>query len=947
MKHINFISTLDKQFLLSVLWAIYLLMYSTYTDSNEKKTAKTSLPLILQSINKNNSQWINQPRTDYFFRQEDRLLAKGELGAVEIIVSRKFKKIKDQFEQCGDRALCFEQTSKKCTSLLARVGAYYLRAGFYDFAEIYADAAYNVLSKRILGKQGNLPEHVCLHPKVPPSKFVFSVLGLSSATSLVNTLFELGKEDDIKAIEATLNLKMMSSFNANAFVQKREFKKAKENLMKNGNSGFIGAIISGGQANDRTGNPEKKSKFVQQIEHKVGQELIARLDYVMGNYSEVIKYGSNERHLLTRALLKTRSDDAKLEQLINQTPKFDDRPEYKLLLQLEYNVLKIEFKMVTEKYKDAAEQLSVVIDEYTHHYKMIRNNAGALHLAEHPLFRSREVPLIHNIMRIGINLLDKGIAGNLTEKLFYLTQMRTAYSTTAAIDSLKQRLNAESREFVDLLRLSQDQQRKVRKLMVTHRYHSLYKQTMLAKKSFDELNAAQAELDRLSKILQNNKNEIVKIKGGTLVAVTDIQEKLAVDEALIVYVLLDKLAIHPNLNIFDIPKAVSYAWVITQNKKHLVLLNLTPSEIEAAKIPILSNMRVNAGMKTKARDAAHDLFKGLFEPLEKYLQGKDNISVITDGALDGLPLQMFLREKLEGRTPDYQTASFLVRDYAFSYLPSVSSFYALKSIDYSKINLTTYLGIGNPLLGKKGVKSKRGYSSSIIYQPDGTVDISAINELSQLGASAVEMENMSKLFSTQDFTELALENATESHVNDLNNHNGMGRYKLLLFSTHGLLAGEAGLHEPALVLTPPKIVTNASNNGVLTSSEVANLNLNADLVILSACNTGSGNEMDFSAEYFNKPTKKFYWPGAKPLEGLASAFFYAGAKSLLVTHWTIPDIESGSFTVDVVKRLKISKTGITLAKAVQQAQLMLLNKNTSPKKWAGFVVVGNGMLSTQ
>ncbi len=267
------------------------------------------------------------------------------------------------------------------------------------------------------------------------------------------------------------------------------------------------------------------------------------------------------------------------------------------------------------------------------------------------------------------------------------------------------------------------------------------------------------------------------------------------------------------------------------------------------------------------------------------------------------------------------------------------------------MSLNTYLGIGNPQLGKAGGVNKRGYSSKVVYQPDGEIDISAIKNLPQLSASATEMENMSKLFLPEDFKHLTLESATEGNLKDLESREGLEKYKLMLFSTHGLLAGEVGLHEPALVLTPPESFSSHDNDGVLTSSEVSNLKLNADLVILSACNTGSANEINLSVEErANFPVKKFYTPGSKPLEGLASSFFYAGAKSLLVTHWSIPDVESGRFTVDVVKRLKTSKSRITLAKAVQQAQLMMLDngsdrKKTDPKKWAGFVVIGNGMMS--
>ena len=93
-------------------------------------------------------------------------------------------------------------------------------------------------------------------------------------------------------------------------------------------------------------------------------------------------------------------------------------------------------------------------------------------------------------------------------------------------------------------------------------------------------------------------------------------------------------------------------------------------------------------------------------------------------------------------------------------------------------------------------------------------------------------------------------------------------YRVVYFATHGLVAGEIkGLAEPSVALTLPKQPSDL-DDGLLTASELAQLRLNADWVVLSACNTISGDK-----------------PGAEALSGLARAFFYAGARTLLVSHW--------------------------------------------------------------
>lgn len=209
--------------------------------------------------------------------------------------------------------------------------------------------------------------------------------------------------------------------------------------MNNGNSGFIQALASGGQSNPQRGSTGRMPTTVRNIERGINQELIARLNYVLGNYAEVVQYGSNKRYLLARALLKTRSNDAKLQQLVDQAPDLGNTPETKLLAQLEHQMLKVELSIAYGNIEQATSQLSVVIEGYIRVYKVIRTNSSVLQLAEHPLFRSREIPLVHNIMRIGQKLLNQRNTVELAEKMFALAQTRTAYSTTTAIENFAQR----------------------------------------------------------------------------------------------------------------------------------------------------------------------------------------------------------------------------------------------------------------------------------------------------------------------------------------------------------------------------------------------------------------------------------------------------------------------------------------------------------------------------
>jgi CHAT domain-containing protein len=156
-------------------------------------------------------------------------------------------------------------------------------------------------------------------------------------------------------------------------------------------------------------------------------------------------------------------------------------------------------------------------------------------------------------------------------------------------------------------------------------------------------------------------------------------------------------------------------------------------------------------------------------------------------------------------------------------------------------------------------------------------------------------------------------------------------YRIVYFATHGLVAGEVEKFakvkaEPALALTIPEQPTEL-DDGLLTASEVAQLKLNADWVVLSACNTAAeGN------------------PGAEALSGLARAFFYAGARSLVVSHWEV-DSEASVQLMTGTFQASARDAKLSHAEALRNSMLSMIDNATSdddahPRIWAPFVVVG-------
>ena len=149
-------------------------------------------------------------------------------------------------------------------------------------------------------------------------------------------------------------------------------------------------------------------------------------------------------------------------------------------------------------------------------------------------------------------------------------------------------------------------------------------------------------------------------------------------------------------------------------------------------------------------------------------------------------------------------------------------------------------------------------------------------------------------------------------------------YKIIHFATHGEISGALeGINEPFLVLSPPSSTSN--EDGLLTMSEIMSLDTNADLVVLSACNTASGDEI-----------------GSEGFSGLAKSFFMSGSKSILVSNWYVETYSAKEIVINLFKNIK-NNNNLTVSKALNLAMLdMAKNQKdrSHPLFWAPFVVVG-------
>jgi CHAT domain-containing protein len=130
-------------------------------------------------------------------------------------------------------------------------------------------------------------------------------------------------------------------------------------------------------------------------------------------------------------------------------------------------------------------------------------------------------------------------------------------------------------------------------------------------------------------------------------------------------------------------------------------------------------------------------------------------------------------------------------------------------------------------------------------------------------------------------------------------------------------------------MTPPDVPKDDNDDGLLTASEVARLRLDADWVILSACNTAAGDTI-----------------GSEALSGMARAFFYAGARSLLVSHWPVYSDAAAQLLDRTFAKLR-TEPATTHTEALRLAMIALMDDahqddNPHPSIWAPFALVGEG-----
>ncbi len=402
-------------------------------------------------------------------------------------------------------------------------------------------------------------------------------------------------------------------------------------------------------------------------------------------------------------------------------------------------------------------------------------------------------------------------------------------------------------------------------------------------------------------------------------ALASAQSLLAGDEALLSY-LVDENA--------------SYLIVVRRDRYSLVSLDIGRSEL----VSVIKRLREQLDYPTgddvgrtvfRAFPVAqaNQLYRRILLAAEPMLQGASHLIVVPDDALNGLPFAALVTEPFAGaiREPEeHAKVAWLGRRYALTMLPAEGMLRTFRQVTRRPAASRPFAGFGDPLLGGEERGVRGGGGGSRTYTRDSLANVNQVWSFAPLPETRYALYAMADILNAEQADIHLQSEASEASVKRYD----LSDYRVIAFATHGFMADDfKGLPESALVFSPPQRASE-TDDGLLTASEVAQLKLNAELVILSATSTAASDGT----------------PDAEGVSTLARAFFYAGDRALLATHWAVP---SDATLKLVTRTLRERARGAGNAEALRRAMLPLMNGEdrlsfAHPSYWAPFMVVGEG-----
>ncbi|MEW6740101.1 MAG: CHAT domain-containing tetratricopeptide repeat protein [Nitrospirota bacterium] len=344
----------------------------------------------------------------------------------------------------------------------------------------------------------------------------------------------------------------------------------------------------------------------------------------------------------------------------------------------------------------------------------------------------------------------------------------------------------------------------------------------------------------------------------------------------------------------------------------------TRAELEAMVKKFRSPFQEGNDPKGFNLSLAEELTDLLLKPALSVIQKGEHLVIIPDESLSLLPFEAMLMSGHDDKSGKGSKPVYAIDEYRISYYQAASVLSLMRGLNITRFKDPAFFGIGDPVFDTKDTRtaSLRGVKI-VAKQTQDITDSKATKEagyqFQRLPNTEKEVKEVGRLFgSSMIFTG---SNSSEEKVKA----EDLSTRRYLLFSTHGILGNEIPyIKQPALVLN---LIGNDKEDGFLTAGEIFGMNLNADLVGLSACKTGLGIQS-----------------AGEGVVGLSRAFMYAGTDSVLVSLWSVADDSTYKMMVKFFEGLKAGKDKITALKAAKD--YLRANGYDNPFYWAPFILHG-------
>jgi CHAT domain-containing protein len=522
---------------------------------------------------------------------------------------------------------------------------------------------------------------------------------------------------------------------------------------------------------------------------------------------------------------------------------------------------------------------------------------------------SSEIPLLPaDWLAQYMDLLNAGGGG--PAEAFAAAQLVRGGVTDEAIRAMAARAAADEPAIASVARALQDAQARAVSLrgQIANemRLKPIEHKPQDEKADQDALAEAEADAAAAEQRLQAQFPQYARLVKPSRVSAEEINQLLHPDEALLLAVTMP---------------SSTYLFLLRGGQTYVNKAAISSSELGAKITAIRDTLDLaESGGSVQPFDVrdAEGLYATLLAPIAEQMANLHHLVFVSNGPLLSLPLGVLMRPQKEAeRAPAY-----LAQDFAISVVPTVGAFRDLRQAPSADEAPEPFLGFGNPQFAGS-VGETRGLSQlTQKCRSDKSVDVAEIRDLARLPETEGELRTIATALQAPADSVVLGADATKQELLSRD----LERYRVIAFSTHGLLANQLDCqNEPALLFSLPQNATRGED-ALLTASQIVSLHLKANWILLSACNTAGPNGL-----------------AGEALSGLTRAFFYAGARSVMATHWPVESEATVRLTTLTFENYTRNPTE-GKASALREAELALLNKpeTSHPIFWAPFVLVGDG-----